>query len=71
MAGSYKEFFVLLGVWDKLEFINKPTVYRSVVVPELGYSWRKYYSEQYVEMFRRISENAAADPDWRPLAKSI
>ena len=69
VAGSYKEFFVLLGVWDKLEFINKPTIYRSVVVPELGYSWRKYYSEQYVEMFRRISENAPVDPAWRPQEK--
>ena len=34
IRGNYKEFLVLLNIWDKIEFINTPTRYREVVVPE-------------------------------------
>lgn len=58
ISGNYREFFQLLGIWDKLKFINKPTQYREVVVPELSYNRMNYYSEQYKAIFHKISKTA-------------
>lgn len=37
IKGNYKEFLTLLNIWDKLEFVNKPTTYREVIVPDLAF----------------------------------
>lgn len=58
IKGNYKEFLVLLGVWDKIEIINTPTMYREVVVPELGYKWRAHYSIQFLNVFETVANNA-------------
>lgn len=55
ISGNYREFLQLLGIWDKLVFINKPTQYREVVIPELSYSRMNYYSEQYKVLFKTVS----------------
>lgn len=55
ISGNYKEFFQLLGVWNKLKFINKPTQFREVVIPQLSYGRMIYYSEQYKNIFQAIS----------------
>ena len=55
ISGNYREFFQLLGIWHKLKFINKPTQYREVVIPELSYSRMNYYSDQYKDLFQTIS----------------
>lgn len=57
LTGNYKEFFKLLGVLDKIEIINKPTKYKEIIIPELGYKWREYYNEKYKEIFNRIANN--------------
>jgi hypothetical protein len=64
IKGNYKNFFELLGVWDKLEFINKPTKYKEVVVPELGYKWRTYYSQNYKDIFNAIAKNITVCDEW-------
>ena len=58
ISGNFREFFELLGIWDKLKFINKPTQYREVIIPELSYNRMNYYSEQYKKIFQSISINA-------------
>ena len=56
--GNYRQFFELLGIWDKIDVVASPTTYREVVVPELGYSRKYYYSDQYKSVFDRVRENA-------------
>lgn len=69
IKGNYREFLKLLGIWDKVVFINKPTTYREVLVPELSLKCRTYYSPKYREMFDIIADNAVPDPSWEPLEK--
>ena len=58
LTGNYLEFFRLLGVESKVEIVNTPTQYETVVVPEIGYRRREYYSDQYKAIFDRLVENA-------------
>lgn len=67
--GNYREFLELLGVWDKVEIINSPTRYKEIIVPELGYKWRDYYSENYKKIFDTISNNIKIKPEWRSFDK--
>lgn len=56
--GNYLEFFQLLGIEKQIEFVNRPTVFRKLVVPELGYSRTHYFSQQYKRIFEVAAENA-------------
>ena len=67
--GNYKEFLQLLGVYDRIEVISKPTKFREVLVPQLGYKWRAYYSDQYRSIFSRIAGNVDTPDGWRPADK--
>ena len=69
IRGNYKIFLELLGIWNKIEIICTPTRYAKVIVPELAYSWRSYYSEQYKNIFQRIISNSSPDPSWIPFEK--
>ena len=69
IKGNYREFFELLGVWDKLEFINKPTQYREVIVPEKAFSMRTYWSNEYKEIFDTVAGNVNIEEDWNSYDK--
>lgn len=69
IRGNYKEFLKLLNIWDKLEFISEPTTYREVIVPELAFRCRSYYSPKFLDIFNTIANNVVADPSWKPLDK--
>ena len=60
ISGNYQEFFKLLGIWDKISIINQPTRYKDVVIPELGYNRIESYSEQFKEIFSKVSLAAIA-----------
>lgn len=64
IRGNYKEFFVLLNIWDKMEFINTPTTYREVIVPESSFECMVYYSPKYLAIFDAIANNITVDPAW-------
>lgn len=57
ISGNYREFLELLGIWNKISIINQPTQYREVVVPELGYKRTIDFTEQYKDIFLKISNN--------------
>lgn len=65
VSGNYKEFLELLGVYDKLEIINKPIKFKEVIVPELGYKWRRHYSDSYKNIFDVVVANANYNKEWR------
>lgn len=69
IKSNYKEFFVLLGIWEKLEFISKPTCYREVIVPEMSFCCRKYYSDKFLKIFEYVAENIQVDPTWESPSK--
>ena len=64
IQGNYREFFRLLGIWDKLEFINRPTTFRRVIVPDRGIHMRQGYAPKLLGVFDRIAENVRPQPDW-------
>ena len=64
IQGNYREFFQLLGIWDKLEFINRPTTFRRVIVPDRGIHMRQGYAPKLLGVFDRIAENVRPQPDW-------
>lgn len=69
IRGNYREFLVLLGIWDKTEFISRPTTYREVIVPEISFQNMTYYSQKYLDTFDALAKNAAVDPQWTPIEK--
>lgn len=69
IGGNYREFLELLGVYDRVEIINKPTKFQNVIVPQAGYIWRKQYSEQFKMIFTRISQNVVVPENWHGAEK--
>lgn len=69
ITGNFREFLELIGVWDKAEFINRPTTYREVIVPETAFLFMRYSSPQYHKIFDTVAERVQVMPDWRPLDK--
>lgn len=57
IKGNYKEFFTLLKIWDKLEFINKPITYREVIVPDMSFRRWGAYSPKYLRIFDEVAAN--------------
>lgn len=64
VRGNYRLFLELLGIWDKLEFINRPTTYREVIVPELGFKCRSHYSQKFLDVYNTVAESITVNPDW-------
>lgn len=54
IQGNFREFFELLGIWDKVEIINSPIRYKKVYVPELAYKYDNSYSIHYKRIFDEI-----------------
>jgi len=57
VRGNYKEFLVLLGIWDKLEFVNQAVTYREVIVPDLAFRRFGSYSPKYLDIFNAVAKN--------------
>lgn len=64
ISGNYKEFLELLGVYDRIEIINKPTKFREVLVPELGYKRSGHFSDRFKSIFARVVENVVTPDGW-------
>lgn len=47
LTGNFKELLTILGIIDKVEFINEATAFREVLVPDLSWSLQKHYSEEF------------------------
>ena len=71
IRGNFREFLELLGIWDKLEIISRPTKYREVLVPEIGALVQRFYSKQYRAVFDAVAEAAMAAQGEEPAPKRI
>ena len=58
--GNYKEFLNLFGILDEnILLINKPTKFKKVVVPECSIYPGKYYTKEYKEILKKVSDNVS------------
>lgn len=55
-TGNYLEYLKLLGIADKVRIINKATKFRTIIVPEEGFSLNNYYTDSFVKMYKYINE---------------
>lgn len=69
VKGNYRVFLELLGIWDKITFINKPTTYREVVVPELAFRNHEYLSPKFTAIYESAAANIRLDPSWKKYDK--
>ncbi len=69
VSGNHRAFLELLKIWDKVEFVNTPTTYREMIVPEMAFARMEYYSPKYIQIFDTIADNVVPDPQWKPLEK--
>lgn len=60
ISGNYREFFSLLGIYDRLEIINQPVTYREIVVPELAFHKFGHYSPKFLSIFDTIVNHVPA-----------
>lgn len=56
LKANCREFWQLLGIYDKVRIIDKPMQFAKVIVPECGYWNGKYYSQPWIDMFSYVSE---------------
>ena len=68
---NFKEFFELLGISNKIEFINKPTSYREVVIPERGFLEKDNNCQQFKNMIEHIYHNIQPDNAWKTFDKNF
>ncbi len=52
-----KEFFELLGIADQIEFIRKPTVFKTLYLPEAALVFNQSYACEYLLPFEKIRQN--------------
>ena len=51
-----RRFFELLGIADRLLFVNKVTRCRKIRIPEQGYMINGYYSKPFLKVFETVAE---------------
>lgn len=66
IKGNYREFLELLGIWDKLAFVNRPTTFREVIVPDLAFRRRGGYSPKYLAIFDAVASHVPAPKEQMP-----
>ena len=55
-VASISRFFELLGISDRIIFINQITKCRSITIPEQGYMINAYYSKEFLGIFQRVAD---------------
>lgn len=58
--GNYLAFLKLLGIDKKVKLINKPTRFSSVLIPEEGFVYNEYYTDEFVKMYQHINAKGLA-----------
>ena len=58
VTDNFKAFFKLLGIWDRIIFLNHSTQYKRVIVPERSFQYRRFFHRKYMSIFDRVISNA-------------
>lgn len=72
LSGNFLEFFDILGLADKIEFIDTAKSYETVIVPELSWSLQHHWSEEfnlvYDNLIKNVLERTSVS---KPLPKKV
>lgn len=60
MHENMRSFFDALGILSKVKLTSQAATYREVIVPELCYQSDAFYSDEYLEMFEKVTQNLLA-----------
>ena len=55
---TFQEFFQLLGMENRIRFLNKPVRYKKVIIPERSFQYRHFFSDEYIRIFDEVCEAA-------------
>ena len=62
--GNYRKFLNLFGIKDEnIILINEPTKFKKVIIPESSIYPGKYYTNEYIDIFNKVSENVEISSD--------
>ncbi len=64
IVGNMKEFLSLLDIFEKIELINRPTKYREIIIPEMSYLGREYYSDAYLNTIEKVCNCIDKNAEW-------
>jgi len=56
------DFFELLGISDRIIYVNQPTLFEHLVIPEAAFIIRSHFHPDFLIPFRMIRENIYKDP---------
>ena len=59
-SGNYLLFLKLLGLAEKVTVITLPTKFKKVIIPDHGFVYNEYYTDQYVRMYDYINAKGLA-----------
>ncbi|MCR5119652.1 MAG: glycosyltransferase family 61 protein [Lachnospiraceae bacterium] len=71
IKGNFLRFFKLLGIENKVRILNRPAVFREVIVPELSYSRAHYYTDEYTSLLNMVCESALKDASFENLPDKV
>lgn len=57
-TGNYAELFDMLGIAGRIVVISRPTAFRSIAVPALGFNLQTHISPEWREIFDRLRQEA-------------
>ena len=58
IIGNFRQFFELLGIIDRLVFLNKPTQYNKVIIPGRSFQSNRFYYQEYSDILDRVIYNS-------------
>lgn len=59
-TGNYAELFDMLGIAGRIVVISRPTAFRSIAVPALGFNLQTHISPEWREIFDRLRQESLA-----------
>ncbi len=54
IEGNFKLFFDLLGLGNRILYLNQATQFDYVIVPERSFQFKRFYSKQYIEVLDKV-----------------
>jgi len=65
-GASIKRFFELLGIADRVVFINAVTRCKNIIIPEPAFMINGYYTKEFLQVFDKVAEgvDCAGYPDY-------
>lgn len=67
IKGNYLECFKLLGVADKIKLITADTYFENIIIPELGWKLKGWYSDDFYSIFRRIRNTTLQNTEYQEI----